>query len=345
MNKSTLSTAAAFVTALATIAMTAAIVNCDKDDKATSTPAQVAHKGEACQSTNDCAPGLACLPLAEAINTSSSSTVSLGSGGICVLGVFSVAQTAKECAIIECQAATDCCANPPDSCTALKQSCDLSVDAGFPNNSACTTYTQECVCDPAQHDCQNGQCVTKCINDSTCTLTGVGGKCLGGVCGSCSSDDDCTKTNANNLCVSGKCQPKCQGDGDCANFDRCVGGKCTPGACQTDRECIAYSKNVEATCGTDGKCIVPCQTDLECGNPKDYGFYSCVGGKCTYMGCGNDKDCELALRGTTQQVLTIPTGTSSGSSGTSGSNISSSKEHIVCRDKQVPNPTTAPASQ
>jgi len=81
--------------------------------------------------------------------------------------------------------------------------------------------------------------------------------------------------------------------------------------CQTDRECIAATRNVEATCGKDGKCVVACQTDLECGNPKDYSFYSCISGQCTYVGCASDKECELYM----------------GSSGTG------SQGRVVCRDK------------
>ena len=336
MKKSTLSMAAAFVTVAG---MTAAIVNCDSDDAKATGPSQVAHKGEACQTTNDCAPGLACAP--QAFGSGNGANVV----GVCVLAAFSVSQTAKECATIDCQAATDCCPTPPTDCATRKTECDAEADAGLITQPDCAYYNANCVCDPAQIDCQNGKCVTKCLNDSTCAINRVAGKCLGGVCGGCSSDTDCNKNDSNKICNSGQCQNKCQGDGDCPGFDRCVGGKCTPGACQTDRECIAYSRNVEATCGTDGKCVVPCQTDLECGNPKDYRFYSCIAGKCTYMGCGNDKDCELAL-GSSGQVLTIPSGTSSGSSGTSGSSGSSSKQqHIVCRDVQTPNPRTIAPTQ
>jgi hypothetical protein len=327
--KITLSLASFLVVSAAIVS----VINCGKSDPTQGEPARLARKGEACQTTNDCGQGLACLPQGNS------------PGGVCVIGVFSVTPTAKECAIIECQTATDCCATPSSSCLSLKASCDSQRDAGFSNPSVCDTYNAECVCDAQQHDCENGQCVVKCVNDSTCVISGAGGKCLGGVCGQCSSDDDCKKNGGDDLlCVSGKCQTKCQGDGDCPGFDRCVGGKCTQGGCQNARECIAAYRNVEATCGTDGKCIVPCQSDLECSNPKGYNFYSCLNGQCTYMGCESDKDCRLLLTGVADTTTTPVDGTSGGtSSGSSGDVFLGSKEHVVCRDKTTPNPTTRPA--
>jgi hypothetical protein len=183
------------------------------------------------------------------------------------------------------------------------------------------------------------------VNDSTCAINGGGGKCLGGKCGQCASDDDCGGAGSDLTCVSGKCQAPCQGDGDCAGFDRCLQGKCVESGCQTNRECIAATRNVEATCGTDGKCIVPCQTDLECGNPKGYSFFSCVGGQCLYMGCESDKDCRLLLGSgsSSSSSSSSSSGTTSSSSSSGSSGVLSSKQHVVCRDKQVPNATTKPA--
>src|SRR5688572_23407671 len=74
---------------------------CGDDEPTATNPSRLARKGEACQTTNDCSPGLACLP---------------GVGGkdigTCVLGVISVAPTSKGCAIIECQQTADCCDGP-----------------------------------------------------------------------------------------------------------------------------------------------------------------------------------------------------------------------------------------
>ena len=285
---------------------------CGKGEPTAEVPSRLARKGEACQTTNDCAAGLACLPQ--------------GNASVCVLAAFKVAQTAKECALIECKAPSDCCPTPPSSCPSYKQACDEARTAGSPEPiSACTYYEANCVCDTAQRDCEEGKCVIKCVNDSTCSIAGSGGKCVGGKCAACASDSDCGE-GSELSCVNGKCQPPCQGDGDCEGFDRCVEGKCVESGCQTTRECIAATRNVEATCGTDGKCIVPCQTDLECGNPKGYSFYSCVEGQCLYMGCESDKDCRLLLTGPT------------------GSGSLDDDEHVVCRDKKVPNATTKPAN-
>lgn len=307
---------------------------CGDDDPTDTAPARLARKGEACQTSNDCAAGLACLP-------------SSNGGGTCVVGVFNVTQTAKECAIIECQQAADCCDEPSSSCSTLKDLCDrdlaILADAGSSGTtpSSCTQYEASCVCDATKRDCENGKCIVKCVNDSTCSINGSGGKCLGGKCAQCASDDDCKKGNASSdlACVSGVCKAPCQGDGDCAGFDRCLSGKCVESGCQTNRECIAATRNVEASCGTDGKCIVPCQTDLECGNPKGYSFYSCVSGKCLYMGCESDKDCRLLLTGSGSSSSSTSSSTSSSSSG----GTLTSKQHVVCRDKPVPNATTQPA--
>lgn len=278
---------------------------CSDEEPTEAVPSRLARKGEACQTTNDCALGLACLPSAAA-NT-----------GVCVLGAFNVTPTAKECAIIDCKVAADCCDTPPSGCPSLKASCDSQRDAGVSDPTSCAQYEQLCVCDASKRDCEAGKCVVKCVNDSTCSINGSGGKCLGGKCAQCASDDDCGGPTSELTCVSGKCQSPCQGDGDCPDFDRCLAGKCVPGRCQTDRECIAATRNVEATCGTDGKCIVPCQTDLECGNPKGYSFFSCIENKCLYMGCESDKDCRLMLNSSSEESL-------------------SSKQHVVCRDKVVP---------
>lgn len=295
----------------------------DEDENATG----ASRKGEACQTTGDCVAGLACIPNAAGT-------------GICVLGAFSVQQTAKECAVIECREASDCCGPPPASCDALLQNCLAQADAGTPPpHSLCLQYEATCKCDESRRGCESNKCITKCERDEQCTTSGAGRICAGGRCVQCGSDTDCTAGGNSTLrCVSGQCKPPCEGDGDCPGFERCREGQCTEGACETDRECVAATGNVEATCGTDGKCISPCTTDLECGNPKSYKFFSCVGGQCLYLGCGTDKDCRLMLRGANESSSS----SSSSSSGSSGS-IFTTQQHIVCRDKDTPGTTTLPA--
>lgn len=290
-----------------TVACFLAIYGCGDDDD--NGGARASLKGEACQVTNDCSNGLACLPIPG------------GAGGICTLGTFRIEQTAKECALIECTAASDCCGTPPSNCANLLLQCN--ADAGTASTIACQQYEQQCKCDTARVDCESSKCVFKCATDSECLSSGTGGrKCAGGKCVQCAGDSDCS---SGQQCLSGTCQSPCQGDGDCAGFNRCLSGKCIESGCQTDRECVAATRNVEATCGTDGKCIVPCQTDLECGNPKSYSFFSCIQNQCLYTGCATDKDCRLLLTGPSDSG-TLP-----------------SKQHVVCRDKAAPGTVTKPA--
>ena len=294
----------------------------DDDDMSTHT----GRKGEACQTTRDCAPGLACLPRVSSVASSSSGSSILSGGGTCVVGVFNVAPTNKECARTECDTVQDCCnrnksGSTQATCDSYKETCATPTPE---NESICQFYQQTCVCDETRQACENGQCTTKCVDDGNCKTSGPNngqGKCLGGKCGQCAIDTDCKPLGDDQTCVNGKCQAPCKGDGDCDGFDRCVAGKCIDGGCQSTRECIAATRNVEATCGTDGKCIIPCQTDLECGNPTGYSFFSCVQNQCVYVGCDTDKDCRLYFEGT---------GATSSSGGTSDTT------HYVCRDKGLP---------
>lgn len=316
---------AVFVSGFVGIAGLLLFVACG-DDESKTEPIRSARKGEACQTTNDCAPGLACTP------------GPLGSG-VCVLGSFTVAQTAKECAVTECTTAADCCGPPSPSCTEYASRC---ADAGGDTTNAfCQLFQTQCVC--ANRDCENSKCIQKCDTNTQC---GGGRTCAGGKCVQCSSDDQCGGAGSTLKCVSGECQGPCQGDGDCPGFERCINQQCTDGACQTNRECVAATRNVEATCGTnDGKCIVPCTTDLECGSPRDFRFYSCVSNKCLFLGCETDKDCRLILEGLAG-TSSSSGGSSGASSGTTSSGSSGSfapSRHIVCRDKSTPGNTIIPA--
>ncbi len=267
--------------------------------KGTSTTVDVrkSSKGEVCQTTNDCADGLDCIPRAS------------GSGGLCVKGEFNVAPTAKTCAVIQCAQPVDCCPTTPAGidCTTLNSECQQFG----PTSSYCTEYKNYCACDGSKYACTSGSCQSVCQ-----TATDCGGgtfQCNAGKCVQCTSDAQCT---GGNVCSEhGACVPPCKSDTDCSAFNRCTGGHCSAtGGCQTDRECIASTKNVTATCAKDGTCVVPCQSDLECGNPEEYRFYSCVQAQCIYVGCASDKECQLYL----------------GSAGSSGGG---KHQQIVCRDK------------
>jgi hypothetical protein len=263
-------------------------------------------KGEECQTTNDCTSPLSCVPAAN------------GNGGVCVVGVFHVSATAKECAIIACAQPVDCCPTiniPPGtpSCSTLATDCTQQGPQSF----ACTQQKEYCgTCDGSAYSCDNGACHSHCSTDPDCNGGSPNGiyKCNNGACVICTDDSSCSNGETCNT-DTGVCEPPCQGDGDCAGFERCQDSKCVPSGCKTDRECVAATKNVEAKCGKDTKCTVPCATDLECGNPKDYSFYSCINSVCTYTGCDSDKDCELYITG-----------------GSDASTPFGSKTHITCRD-------------
>lgn len=281
-----------------------------------------ARKGEVCQTTNDCAPGLACMPSGPGSDVS-----------ICVLGAFAISATSKECAIVDCSTPQDCCPTPPSDCDAQLAVC--TADAGTASQAACLYYEANCRCNAAKYDCENSKCVTKCTSNDECLASGSR-FCAGGKCVACSVDTDCGTPGSGLKCANGQCKPACKGDGDCPGFERCVNELCVEGGCRTDRECVASTRNVEATCGTDGRCIVPCATDLECGNPKGYQFFSCVQGQCLFLGCESDKDCRLLLFGS---------GSSTSSSGsTSSTGGLGPKQHVVCREKTTPGDITRPAN-
>src|SRR5438309_895291 len=80
--------------------------------KSSSDSPRTARKGEACQTTSDCAGTLSCVPSAGA-----------GGGGICVTGEFNVATTAKECALIQCSTAVDCCPAGIPNCDVSHYTC------------------------------------------------------------------------------------------------------------------------------------------------------------------------------------------------------------------------------
>jgi len=268
---------------------------------------RTSRRGEACRITADCSDGLACAPIPG------------GAGGQCVTGDFHVRPTRKDCTVVECSTASDCCDESlAAGCANLRDQCAVQG----PSSSACAQYHVHCGCENRTVDCQNDRCVFRCSSDKECTSAGAGRHCTGGTCVHCTLDTDCTDGRQ---CVNGGCQPRCTNDGDCGGFDRCVAGRCIGSGCQADRECVAATRNVDARCGTDGKCIVPCETDLECGSPTSYAFFSCIDKECKYVGCESDKDCRIFLFGTTDASALGP------------------KQHAVCKDRGLIGDVTRPA--
>ncbi len=299
---------------LAAVAAGSLVFGCASSENSGSTSTRLSRKGEACQYANDCADGLSCLPRPNA------------AGGICVTGEFKVEKTAKECALIQCDAPADCCPPQPSNCASLDQQCKAG---GTNAQYYCDQYQQTCVCDTRSYTCEAGACRYErtCKTGTECTS----GTCLpGGRCAECTSDSQCY---GGGKCVDNACINACSLDSDCPSFHRCDGGTCVPGTCQTDRECVAATGNVEAKCNaTEQRCVVPCQTDLECGSSQDYKFYSCIQNECVYTGCESDKECQFYFN------KGASVGSSSGSSGSAdasfpASGVSYGKTRIVCRDK------------
>ena len=290
----------ASVALLAGAIVFAAESGCGDDPAAT---VRTSRRGELCTVTNDCGEGLSCAPLPGGFG-----------GGICVTGQFRVPVSAKECALVECTSAADCCDEAlVAGCAELRFLC--LADAGTGSAQACLQYESQCGCASGKIDCELGKCVSHCITDGDCDFGGSGRRCAGGACVQCAVDADCASTGRQ--CVTGQCHSPCSSDGDCGGFDRCVASRCIASGCQSDRECVAGTRNVDARCGTDGKCVVPCETDLECGNPTSYSFFSCIEKQCTYVGCDSDKDCRLFYTGVSD-ASTLP-----------------AKQHVVCRDPGI----------
>jgi hypothetical protein len=271
-----------FLVSFAMLACGGALAACSTDDEVTTQASatepdggalRISQKGEVCQVTNDCAPGLVCIPFPG------------GSGGVCGVGTFGITRTAKECVAVECRDALDCCPPAPPNCAQLLAGCSDGGAAVL-----CAQYEAYCKCDATKRDCVADKCIVKCASDVECAASGPGARCLGGRCGVCTTDTDCA---ANNRCTDGACVPECRSDGDCLGFARCTSGRCVDSGCKTDRECVALTRNVEAKCGADGKCTSACESDIECANPKGYTFVSCIEKRCTYTGCESDKDCRL----------------------------------------------------
>jgi hypothetical protein len=112
---------------------------CSKDEESR----RVSQKGEARQVTNDCAGGLACVPVPGG-----------SGGGICVTGEFRISETARECAIVECQTANDCCNLSQSQQQQCPQLLALCTDAGL-GSAACQRYDQYCKCNTDRVACES----------------------------------------------------------------------------------------------------------------------------------------------------------------------------------------------
>ncbi|MFP6684378.1 MAG: hypothetical protein VB934_06675 [Polyangiaceae bacterium] len=221
-------------------------------------------RGESCRARTDCESGLACI------------------SNVCGIESFNLAPSGKECVLVECRQADDCCPAPLPQCSGWQ------VDCSQGDTFACEQYNNFCVCDATKVTCVDNTCQQVCSATDPCPFGQI---CNAGKCGECATVADCA---ADETCTASKCVSKCSSNSDCAYFHSCQNAVCIDTGCTTNLECIAATQNVQASCG-EAKCSVPCQTDLECGNPTNYNFQACVSGACIDIGCETDEQCRIAF--------------------------------------------------
>jgi len=266
----------------------------DSDAGASDVSLTVGQVGESCTSRADCAPGLACF------------------SGRCVQGSVGLEPTGKECVIIQCREALDCCPEPPSACATLEADCLAN-----PGSSSCTSFDLNCVCDESSYDCTDNQCVfiqcrqpvdccpipssscptleadcdldpesSSCTSfEALCVCDGSTYDCRENICQSrraCTSDTSCLTTEvcdvAEGYCVG------CLADADCGEGGTCVNNVCTAG-CQGDEDCPFFNQCM------DGECIeVGCQTDRECKVYTNDIQAVCKNGECQVQ-CSSDFEC------------------------------------------------------
>lgn len=265
-------------------------------------------RGESCRATNDCESGLSCI------------------SEICRESDLSLSYSAKECVVVQCQDAADCCADfEPGSgytvaqCEMMKANCEMSGQQGAPDGGItfddCTYYASFCRC---RQTCQEELCVPEagqyCLVDRQC---GSGtGQCIDNRCVACSKDSDCSAlgslrpycsegacvgcktdahcsgtTTAGDRCVAGNCQSGCTKNEQCGLLEACEGGECVDVGCVSDRQCYFLTNDDKAAC-VDGECKVPCERDSECAGA----FQVCENKECKFVGCETDEECRAALR-------------------------------------------------
>ena len=195
-------------------------------------------RNEACEKSSDCAGDLVCV------------------GGTCGPVNLGISPASKQCALVQCTTADDCCSNPPstnfactnDHCTSTAP-CTADFDCTFPNSH-----------------CNNGTCV-RCVQDSDCGL--------------------------NQACTNNQCSTKCASDDECPIFYACQSSACVEVGCSSDRECILYKDSEFASCDKSKQppaCTVKCDNDSECGK-----YELCVSGGCVPAGCESDDECKVML--------------------------------------------------
>jgi hypothetical protein len=279
----------------------------------------VSLRGEACQSTAQCAAGLACVQ-----------TGSFGSTGVCDIASFGLSAnaTGKTCTG-ECSVASDCCELPVNvtvngivyhhcndilnqviggavaNCAGLAAGDSTAVGVG------CFYYQTYCgTCTTANWTCTNNQCIygATCMASGTviqgcapmtrtgrslvgtCTTTGTPGTCSPPP-GACSANADC----------AGKAYTPAPGIGATSNICRAPGATGTTDCvCQAGGCYLLCTKDLDCakgyTCDTAKslcKSVGSCTADYQCAQSMRDVRSTCSNGACTAP-CSTDLDCSLA---------------------------------------------------
>jgi hypothetical protein len=235
----------------------------------------VGDRGESCRSRADCAAGLACV------------------GGVCSKTDFGITPSNRECAIIACMTAKDCCPKVfSPSCPLWESYC---TDGG-PTSPYCALFKTNCTCVEDSYVCTaDNRCVTRGTCSEAGNICAAGFVCNNGVeCVRCVKDTDCV--SGQTCTADHQCATSCKVDNDCTYFQTCQAGACVDasGTCTTDRECVAQTANPLSICRAH-RCKLPCETDLQC-NPGAYQYRACVGGACEDIGCTTDDECRFRLK-------------------------------------------------
>jgi hypothetical protein len=236
----------------------------------------VGERGESCRSRADCAAGLACINL------------------VCSKADFGITPSSRECAVIACQMAEDCCPKVfSPSCPAWETYC---ADGG-PTSPYCPLFKSQCTCVEDMYLCTpDNRCTTRGTCSDAGSLCAGGFVCNGTECVRCVKDADCGI--AGQVCTPDhECATSCKETKDCSYIQTCQGGICVDasGTCTTDRECVAQTANPLSICRSK-RCKTPCETDLQCSPGGTYQYRACVNGSCEDIGCTTDEECRFRLR-------------------------------------------------
>jgi len=271
------------IRAAAALSLLGALFVACSSDKTNQEASRLSARGESCRTSGDCNAGLVCVR------------------STCSVGTYNLQPTGKQCVLVACHEAKDCCPTPPANCMFLQQSCEAGLTFD------CQSYQTQCVCDGSKFFCEGGKCTQACvpsdgITTDTCRFQGPNFTCVGNKCVECTKDADCPMVGSvPRACKDSKCQVKCAKDSDCDPFYRCdtTASACVYAGCKTNLECISKSGNPLAVC-TNAKCDVPCQSDPECmavpfvgvGTVMP-GIQVCVSSHCVDVGCDSDDQCRI----------------------------------------------------